>query len=106
MRYAVQMLLAKGSKRYYHGGMNLDQYFRRPDAMSVSALRIRMNELGYPVKSNAQLRQWRYAYGGRRPDAKNCVGLELATGGLVTRQAMRPEDWEQIWPVEDASAAA
>jgi len=26
------------------------------------------------------------------------VALEHATGGAVTRQELRPADWQQIWP--------
>ncbi|MDO3524521.1 YdaS family helix-turn-helix protein [Ralstonia pseudosolanacearum] len=57
-----------------------------------------MLSLGYSVKSDAQIRQWRHGYAGRRPDPENCVGLELATGGAVTRKEMRPDDWQLIWP--------
>ena len=27
-----------------------------------------------------------------------CVAIENATGGAVTRQRMRPDDWHMIWP--------
>jgi DNA-binding transcriptional regulator YdaS (Cro superfamily) len=34
-----------------------------------------------------------------------CVALERATGGVVTRQALRPDDWAAIWPeLEKVSA--
>ena len=78
--------------------MNLDQYLSSQGAPSVPQLRARMLALGYHVKSDAQIRQWRHAYGGRRPDAENCVGLELATDGAVTRKDLRPDDWHLIWP--------
>jgi DNA-binding transcriptional regulator YdaS (Cro superfamily) len=29
---------------------------------------------------------------------KRCVQIEEATGGSVTRQDLRPGDWEAIWP--------
>jgi len=32
-----------------------------------------------------------------------CVAIERATGGVVTRKDLRPDDWWKIWPelVED-----
>lgn len=36
---------------------------------------------------------------GRRPvPTKYCPAIEKATGGLVTRQELRPKDWHQNWP--------
>jgi DNA-binding transcriptional regulator YdaS (Cro superfamily) len=36
---------------------------------------------------------------GSRPcPIPTCVAIEKATNGLVTRQDLRPCDWEQIWP--------
>jgi DNA-binding transcriptional regulator YdaS (Cro superfamily) len=29
---------------------------------------------------------------------KRCVQIEEATGGGVTRQDLRPDDWVDIWP--------
>jgi DNA-binding transcriptional regulator YdaS (Cro superfamily) len=29
---------------------------------------------------------------------KRCVQIEEATGGGVTRQEMRPDDWADLWP--------
>ena len=26
------------------------------------------------------------------------VGIERATAGAVTRQMLRPDDWERLWP--------
>ncbi len=57
-----------------------------------------MNRLGYDVKSDAQIRQWRHSYGGRKPDAENAVGLELATDGQVSRKTFYPDDWHLKWP--------
>jgi len=76
--------------------MDLNQYLSSPGAMSVTGLRLRMRSLGYEVKSNAQIRQWRTGF--RSPGEKNCVGLEKATGGLIRRQDLRPDDWHLIWP--------
>jgi DNA-binding transcriptional regulator YdaS (Cro superfamily) len=57
-----------------------------------------MVSLGYDVKSDAQIRQWRHGYSGRIPSPENCVGLELATNNQVTRRDLRPDDWQLIWP--------
>jgi DNA-binding transcriptional regulator YdaS (Cro superfamily) len=27
-----------------------------------------------------------------------CVNIERATGGIITRRYLRPEDWHRIWP--------
>lgn len=78
--------------------MDLDQYLSAPGALTISQLRKRMEELGYPIKSNAQLRQWRHKYSGRVPSPENCVGLEKATDGKVRREDSRPDDWWKIWP--------
>jgi len=32
------------------------------------------------------------------PAAEYCAGIEAATGGRVTRQDLRPDDWQAIWP--------
>lgn len=32
------------------------------------------------------------------PSPASCVAIEGATGGLVTRKDLRPDDWESIWP--------
>lgn len=38
------------------------------------------------------------AYGHKTASAEIAARTESATGGKVTRQALRPEDWKQIWP--------
>ena len=35
---------------------------------------------------------------GTTPDALQCVTIERATKGAVTRQMLRPDDWADIWP--------
>jgi len=36
---------------------------------------------------------------GRRPvSVRRCVQIESITGGAVTRQELRPDDWPRIWP--------
>jgi DNA-binding transcriptional regulator YdaS (Cro superfamily) len=29
---------------------------------------------------------------------ERCVAIEQATGGVVTRRELRPNDWQSIWP--------
>lgn len=36
--------------------------------------------------------------GGRPVPIPWCLTVERATGGEVTRQDLRPDDWEKIWP--------
>lgn len=31
-------------------------------------------------------------------DAKHCTAISIATSGIVTRQMLRPDDWQLIWP--------
>ena len=73
--------------------MTLDEYLSSDDAMSPADL---CRAIG--VKNADQLRQWRHGYSGRRPDAANCVAIERATGGKVTRRDLRPDDFWLIWP--------
>lgn len=36
---------------------------------------------------------------GTRPvPIERCVEIERATDGQVTRQELRPDDWQNIWP--------
>lgn len=37
-------------------------------------------------------------YGQKVASAEMSVGIELATGRLVTRQMLRPDDWNRLWP--------
>lgn len=73
--------------------MKLDEYLNRPGALSVAELRMAAG-----VKSDAQIRQWRYGYADRIPGPEYCVAIERATGGAVRRWDLRPEDWHRIWP--------
>lgn len=76
-------------------GMHLRDYLDTESGRTASAIRARMNELGARVKDDAQIRQWAAS---RRPDPANARYLEVATGGVVTRQDMRPDDYADIWP--------
>jgi len=73
--------------------MHLSDYLRSPGSMSVAKLSVAIG-----VKSEAQVRQWQHRYAGRIPDPANCVAIERATGGAVTRRDLRPDDWHMIWP--------
>ena len=35
---------------------------------------------------------------GRHVPPKQCVRIEQLTDGQVTRRALRPDDWQEIWP--------
>ena len=50
--------------------------------------------VGYPDRRN--LAPW--MTGGRPLPPVRCVAIERATGGAVTRQDLRPDDWADIWP--------
>jgi DNA-binding transcriptional regulator YdaS (Cro superfamily) len=41
---------------------------------------------------------WQWARGVRPVPIERCVAIERATGGAVTRQDLRPDDWQSIWP--------
>lgn len=73
--------------------MNLHSYFQLPSALTVSELRERIG-----AKSDAQIRQWQHGYADRRPSPENCLSIERATDGMVTRQDLRPDDYWLIWP--------
>ncbi len=38
------------------------------------------------------------AYGTRIPGEKLCVAIWRESGGVVNRQMLRPDDWQDIWP--------
>jgi DNA-binding transcriptional regulator YdaS (Cro superfamily) len=50
------------------------------------------------MTSDAQIRQWRHGYRGRRPDTTYCVRIEQFTKGLVMRWDLYPSDWWLHWP--------
>ena len=73
--------------------MTLNEYLQLDGALSVCELRKRMADLGSPIKSDAQIRQWQHRYADRIPSPVNCVAIEQATEGQVTRKDLRPHDW-------------
>ena len=46
--------------------------------------------------SQSAVSNWRAR--GTSPEPGNCVAIEQATDGAVTRQDLRPYDWHKIWP--------
>lgn len=80
--------------------MTLDEFFTQPDAPSMAAFSRRINI------NPDQVRQWRHAYGDRRPNSQTCVLLEEATEGKVMRWDLWPTDWHKNWPeLKDHPAA-
>jgi DNA-binding transcriptional regulator YdaS (Cro superfamily) len=73
--------------------MKLHDYLLSPGAMTSAELC-----KAAKIKNPDQLRQWRHGYAGRQPDAANCVSIERATKGAVTRADLRPDDYWLIWP--------
>jgi DNA-binding transcriptional regulator YdaS (Cro superfamily) len=76
--------------------MHLRDYLKST-GVSITEVRERMNALGADVQHDAQLRQWCSKKKPRKPNPANCLYLERATHGQVTRQAMRPDDYAAIW---------
>lgn len=78
--------------------MNLDTYLAKSGTSAALAAKIGVTP-GF-------VSQWR---SGHRPiPIERCVEIEAATDGLVTRQELRPDDWQKIWPelIETHSIAA
>ncbi len=68
--------------------MDLNTYLNTKEPLIDFAKRI---AVPFPSLSN-----WRY---GKRPvPIGRCIDIEKATGGLVTRKDLRPDDWQKIWP--------
>ena len=73
--------------------MNLSEYLSMDGALTVAELRQAVG-----ARSDAQVRQWQHGYAGRLPSPANCLAIERATNGAVTRQDLRPADFWLIWP--------
>lgn len=80
--------------------MNLHDYLSSPGSLTASELCAAAG-----IKNKDQLRQWRHGYAGRKPDAPYCVAIERATGGAVSRQDLRPDDYWLYWPDLPAPAS-
>ena len=46
--------------------------------------------------SKGAVNQWKDP--ARKVPLEHCVAIERATGGLVGRKELRPDDWQAIWP--------
>jgi DNA-binding transcriptional regulator YdaS (Cro superfamily) len=77
--------------------MDIDTYLR-------SGVETAVNLAGRIGVTPAFVSHWRT---GLRPiPLERCAAIEQATGGLVTRQELRPDDWHLIWPELAERAAA
>lgn len=56
------------------------------------------DELGI---SPGAVNQW--ARGRRKVPPIHCPSIERLTSGAVTRKALRPDDWQRIWPELDSA---
>ena len=73
-------------------GMDLKNYLNCPNQMTAAEL---ARHIGV---RDAQVVQWKHGYGNRKPSPIYCVAIERATGGIVTRADLRPDDYWLIWP--------
>lgn len=68
--------------------MNLHNYLKEVENSNRFAIRI-----GVPLPS---ISNWRHK---KRPvPIDKALLIESATGGLVTRKELRPDDWQNLWP--------
>lgn len=71
--------------------MNTNPIIRACDAVGGMGVLSRLIGVSAPTVS-----QWK---SGTRPiPIERCAAIERATDGQVTRQELRPDDWESIWP--------
>lgn len=61
-------------------------------AASVGSYRALAEILGV---TKGAVHQWMQS--GRRVPIEHCAAIEVATGGVVTRQMLRRDDWRSIW---------
>lgn len=47
----------------------------------------------------------RMVSGEKAIPAEHCKAIERLSGGLVTVQEMRPDDWQKYWPIPDVALA-
>ena len=81
----------------YHRGMEKLRNFCESGGMSGSEL---ARSIGVSAPTVAE---W---CSGRRPvPIARCFAIERATGGVVTRRDLRPDDWQDIWPELDGAQA-
>lgn len=69
--------------------MKLNEYFHSENISAAAFAR--------KIKAHAP-DVLRWANGQRTPPVIWCVRIESATGGVVTRRDLRPDDFAEIWP--------
>jgi len=69
--------------------MQLDNY--------VKSGRGKQMHLAKAINAQPQL-VYQWATGLRPIPIERCVAIEQATGGVVSRRDLRPNDWWKIWP--------
>lgn len=47
---------------------------------------------------------WQWANDVRSVPPRYCAQIELLTDGAVSRQVLRPNDWQEFWPELEAAA--
>jgi DNA-binding transcriptional regulator YdaS (Cro superfamily) len=63
----------------------------------ISEKRGRLNELAQAIGAHTpDVSRW--AKNKRPVPITHCFSIEEATGGVVTRKDLRPDDWHLIWP--------
>ena len=68
-----------------------------PSGLSIRRQKKGVTALADLLKvSPAAVNQWLWY--DRPVPITQCVRIEQLTGGQVTRQMLRPDDWESIWP--------
>lgn len=70
--------------------MNLKQYIQ---TLPKGGAAILAESIGISPSYLSQM-----ASGATNISPENAVKIETTTNGLVTRQELRPSDWEAIWP--------
>lgn len=68
--------------------MKLEKYLSKHGSQS---------ELARAIGAQPQL-IWQWSTGVRKIPIERCYPIEVATNGSVTRQDLRPDDWQAIWP--------
>lgn len=88
MREALKKFLRLVKRRAYTVAMKLSAYLSH---------RGKKSELARAIGAQPQL-VWQWAAGVKPVPIWRCAAIEGATGGVVTRQELRPADWHEIWP--------
>jgi len=73
----------------YHSAVKLNHY--------LESNNIRQTQLARAVGLQPQL-MYQWVRLRRGVPIERCVAIERATGGVVTRKDLHPNDWHLIWP--------